>query len=279
MPFDLGDLVPLTFETGPVPGILADAGTVTLTIGLPDSTSVTLTSLTTPPVTPSPPGRYRVDYAPTQAGRHTVRWLATGLNPSGKSDVFDVRPATPDYIISLADAKTHLNIEGVEDDEELRGFVEAATRVVENVVGPVVVRTVTEVHPSGRALALYQTPVLALTSIVRIPTGQSYAVGGMDVDPVTGIVRRLDGGWFVGPLRSAYTAGRRIVPATMTMAARVIVAHMWETQRGHTQGRRQTSAMDRMGSGDVAPVPGVSFMVPRRALELLNPDRRMPLLA
>lgn len=275
MVYDLADLVPLTFETGPVPGILANAGTVTLTIGLPDGTTAT------PVVTNPSGGRYRVDYAPTQAGRHTVRWTATGVNPSGKDDVFDVRAAPPDSLISLADAKTFLNIDGVSDDEELRGFIETATRVVESVVGPVVVRTYTEVHRgSGRLLVLNNVPVLSLTSLAAVPTGGiNYVVADLDIDAATGIVRRLDGGRFVGPLRAVYPAGRRIVPATMTMAARVIVAHMWETQRGHTQGRRPTSAMDRMGSGDMAPAPGVSFMVPRRALELLNPDRRMPLLA
>lgn len=279
MAYDLADLVGLTFETGPVPGILANAGLVTFTIGLPDGTSVT------PAVTNPSAGRYRVDYAPTQSGRHTVRWVATGDNPSEKSDVFDVRPVPPDYLISLTDAKMYLNIDGVEDDEELRGFIETATRIVENVVGPVVVRTFTEVHRAGgRLLVLNNTPVLSLTSLEAVSTGGiDYAVADLDLDTVMGIVRRLDGERFVGPLRAVYPAGRRVVPATMTMAARVMVAHMWETQRGHWSVQR-ANAWDRArltatGGGEMGAPPGTAYMIPRRAMELLEPDRRMPMLA
>lgn len=269
IPYDLADTVPLTIETRDATGNLANATLVTLTVTLPDLTTAV------PAVTNPSAGIYQADYTPTMAGRHTARWVATGVNASGYSDIFDVREATPPYLVSLYDMKQHLNLTTAVDDEELRGFIEAATRVVENVVGPVVVRTVSEVHGPGNLLTLNHPPVLALASIAPVWTGGiTYAVGDVDLDATTGIVRRLDGTPFVGPLRVTYSAGRRIVPATMTMAAKVIVGHMWETQRGHIQARRPSSRTD-----DLTPIPGISFMVPRRVLELLDPDRRMPMMA
>ena len=123
MAFDFGDLVPLTVQITDAAGAPANPGGITLTITLPDGTTVTLTP------TQTGTGLFQVDYAPTMAGRHPYRWVATGANASAYSGVFDVRPADPGYIVSLADAKAHLNktTGNSPDDEELRGFVEYAT--------------------------------------------------------------------------------------------------------------------------------------------------------
>lgn len=177
-------------------------------------------------------------------------------------------------MITLEEAKTHLNITGTADDDELRGFIEAATPVVEDVVGPVVVRSYTEVDSQGGPfLTLANCPVVSLTSLAAVLTsGTSYDVDGLDLDGQNGIVRRLDGGRFCGPLRITYKAGRAVVPANITQAAKEIVRHMWETQRGHSGAR------PGFGEEDFA-VTGSGFTVPRRVMELLAPHRRAPLVA
>ena len=265
---DLGDVHPLTVDLVDADGNPANATSVALTIILPDLTTVT-------PVVSNPStGRYQYDYVTTQAGLHRVRWSATGANTSSYPESFNVAEANPAYIISLAAAKAHLNITSTADDEELRGFIEAATPVVEDVVGPVVVRTYADVDSHGGPfLVLANCPVVSLTSLAAVLTsGTSYEVDDLDLDGQNGIVRRLDGGRFCGPLRITYKAGRAVVPANITQAAKEIVRHMWETQRGHSGARP--------GFGEEGFVQtGSGFTIPRRVMELLVPHRRAPLVA
>lgn len=268
MAYDLGDPVLLTYQHTTPQGNRVNADSMNLVIGTPDGTPEDLDL-----APPESPGLYECSYVPTQVGRHTVRWVGTGANPGAYADVFDVRPATPPYLVSLADTKRHLNLDGTEFDEELRSMVEAATATVEDIVGPVVVRTVTEVQTGGPLLVLNSPPVIALQALAAIRTGgSSYQVADVDVDPVTGIVTRLDGLAFNGPLRAIYTAGRPIVPASIAQAGEIIIGHLWETQRGHS--------VSRPGFGDEDLVPAAAgFMVPRRAMEMLAPFRRAPVVA
>ncbi|WP_406730896.1 hypothetical protein [Streptomyces sp. NBC_01794] len=214
-----------------------------------------------------------VDYVTTQAGRHSVRWVFT-TPANAYTDSFDVREAAPPAILSLADAKKHLNKTTTTDDDEIRGWVESVTAGIEGLCGPVVVRTVVERHDDRRVpvICLRQTPILSLTSVVAILTGgTTYTVGDLDVDSTTGVVQRLDGGSLTGPLRVTYTAGRRIVPAAITSAAKIILQHLWRTQQG--PGRPQLG----VGDFDVTePAAGFGYAIPNRALQLLEPHRLPP---
>lgn len=266
---DLGDVYPLTIDITDTDGNAANASAVVLTITLPDLTTAT------PAVSNPTTGRYQVDYPTTQAGRHVARWVATGSNASTYVEQFDVREASPGYIISLADAKRHLNIplDDTTSDEELRGFIEAATPVVEDVVGPIVARTYTEVHNGGPFLVLGYSPVISLTSLAPVLTnGTTYSAADMDVDTEVGVVRRLDGGRFCGPIRATYRAGRAIVPANISQGAKEVVRHMWDTQRGHSGARPGFGEEEFVTTGS-------GFTIPRRVMELLAPHRRAPLVA
>lgn len=266
---DLGDLYPLTITIRDADGNPADATEVVLTVTLPDGTD------DAPAVEHPDTGRYQVDYPTVQAGRHVARWVATGTNAAAYVEAFDVREASPALLVSLADAKRHLHMDltATSNDEELRSFIEAATGVVEDVVGPVVVRTVSEVHRSGSLLALGHCPVVSLTSLVPVLAGGiGYAVDDVDLDPETGIVLRLDGGSFAGPLRVTYQAGRRVVPASIAQGGKEVIRHMWETQRGHSGARPGFGDEEFMQTGS-------GFTIPRRVYELLAPHRRAPLIA
>jgi hypothetical protein len=263
MGFDLGDTVRLTGLCTDPGGTAANATTVTLTITLPDDSTATPT-VTNPP---AQTGQYTYDYVTSQAGRHTARWVWT--NPAcAYVDVFDVRP-TAGLIVPLAAAKEQVNIPAATTtwDEELRGYIAATTRAVEGTVGPVLKRTVIEIRPGGHLLLLNATPVLALTSLTGVySSGISYLPADLDVDLDNGIVRRKDGGWFVGPLRVVYTAGRPVIPENILLAAKIIIQHLWETQRG------SGSAATNVDQADVAYLYKAGFAIPRRALELLDPD-------
>jgi hypothetical protein len=269
VPYDLGDTVRLEADSRDAGGTLTNATTATLTITLPDGTT-TSPSVTNPP---SQTGQYRVDYATTQAGRHAARWVFTGP-ASAYTDAFDVREAVPPLIMSLADAKKHLNLTKTDHDDEVRSWVESITAGVEHFAGVCVRRTVAERHDVNgvRTLCLRRTPVLSLTSVVAILSGGTdYAVADLELDGPTGIVQRLDGGRLCGPLRVTYTAGRTVIPAAIRDAAKVILQHLWRTQ--NPQGRT------RLGGEDYAvtePLPGFGYAIPHRAMQLLEPDRLPP---
>jgi hypothetical protein len=178
-------------------------------------------------------------------------------------------------LLDVAEARQQLNITTDAHDTELAYYVSATTAIIEGHIGPVLPRDVTEVQPGGCVLVLHQAPVLSLTSLTPVPlVSTGYAVADLDVDPATGIVRRLDGGGFAGPLRVTYRAGRDAVPPNVGLAARIIVGHMWETQR--------VSAASRPVFGqheDMLPTPSMGFIIPRRAMELLQPDTLGPVVA
>lgn len=274
MPFDLGATARLTAQCRDPGGTLTDAETVVLTITLPDGT-------TTSPTVTNPPaatGSYTVDYLTEQSGRHTVRWVFTAPGHA-YTDVFDVSLPELPAILSLADAKKHLNQTGTGDDDEIRFWNNATTYAVEYFVGPITMRTVTEDHDVGLAerLALRQTPALSLTSLVSIlDDGTTYDVALLDLNGSTGIVRRKDGGLMQGPLRATYTAGRRIVKENITASARLILQHLWRTQRAGSRGSLPGASDDYSVT---EPIPGLGYAIPNRAVEMLDPDRLVPGMA
>lgn len=178
-------------------------------------------------------------------------------------------------LISLEDAKAQLNITSANWDDELQAYIDGLTPVIEGIIGPVETREVSEtVHGTGPALALQQTPAVSLSSITpQLTGGTTYNVVDLHLDGATGIIRRLDGGHFTGgPWTVVYTAGRGTVPATVNLAARILLQHLWSTQR-FTRG-------GLAGGGDdysvTEPVPGFGYAVPNRVLQLLEPYKQPP---
>ncbi|MFG2515966.1 head-tail connector protein [Streptomyces sp. NPDC048584] len=183
-------------------------------------------------------------------------------------------------LLTLAEAKAQLNLTGDGDDVELQDYIDSVTAVVEEYCGPIEPRAVTERHDaeSGRSvIVLRTTPVLSLTSVTPVLTGGvSHPVAGLDLDPDTGAVRRLDGGRFRGLLLFTVQAGRAgvpPVPPTVNLASRMLVQHLWRTQRPSRSG-------GLAGGGDDytvgEPIPGFGYAVPNRVLELLAPYRLPP---
>ncbi|MEV4974446.1 hypothetical protein [Streptomyces scopuliridis] len=272
MPLDLGATARLTAECRDPGGILTTAATAAVTITLPDGTTAQ------PEPIETAIGTYQADYPTTVSGRHSVRWVWTGPAAS-VTDVFDVREETPLAILSLADARSQVKARTAQDDDDLRFWIGATTRAVEYFVGPVVVRTVTELHSVGRvrALALRKVPALTLTSVTAARSGgTSYQVSALDLDGATGIVRLLSGADLYGPLRVTYRAGRPVVDENITAAGRIILQHLWRTRL--VQGRGGLA-----GGGDdfsvTEPIPGLGYAVPNRAVQLLNPDQLPPGMA
>lgn len=182
-------------------------------------------------------------------------------------------------LLTLAEAKAQLDIDTTAHDTELQAYVDGVTMAIEAHVGPVENRSVTEVHEipacGVQMLVLRQTPAVSLTSVVPVLTnGTTYTVASLDLDGATGVVRRIDGGRLYGPLRWVYVAGRGSVPATINLAARVMVQHLWRTQYGASRGGAG------IGGGEdfsvTEPVAGWGYAIPNRVLQLLEPYKMPP---
>lgn len=275
MAYDLGDTVSLAYDVLDSAGAVTAPATCVLTVTLPDGTT------TTPSVTNPSTGRYQADYVPAAAGRYLARWVSTGP-ATAFSDAFDVRSAAPAYVFSLADAKAHLNITSTTNDEELRGWLDVATEIVEQLAAEVTARrSITERFQadcwpalsvsrywSTSSLVLTYRPVLSLTSVTSLDGTVTWDVNNLDVDPSSGIVRVLSGRALSGPLRVVYDAGYEVIPARYVGAAKIVLRHLWETQRAAVGGAKRS----RAGMVDDNMMLVAGYAVPRAAAELIGPS-------
>jgi hypothetical protein len=276
VPFDLGVTARLTAECRDPGGTLTNAATVQVTVTLPDGTTAA-PAVTNPP---AQTGKYHADYVTEQPGRHTVRWVFTGP-AHAYTDVLDVRPEQAPAILSLRDAKQHLNLSltSTTEDDEVRFWNNATTTAVEYFIGPVVARTVIEDHDVGTvtALVLRRPPVLELLTVAPLRDGgSSYDPDRLNIDSAVGIVSRTDGGVLRGPLRTTYRAGRLIVTENISGAAGIILQHLWATQRPTRSGGLPGARDDFIVT---EPIPGLGYAIPNRAVQMLNPDDQGPGLA
>jgi hypothetical protein len=179
MPYDLGDTVPLAVTIVDAAGAPTTPATVTLTISGP--AGVVPDTIPTPVST----GRYEFDFVPTAPGLYRVWWVSTAP-AAAFDDVVDVRPTTG-WVVSLADAKLHLNKElgRSVDDEELRGMLPAAVRRVDRhlftpaqrAAGETLADAV-EVLPEQRLAVLTVLTEFWRTQRTRSYGGAGYGSGG-----------------------------------------------------------------------------------------------------
>lgn len=174
---------------------------------------------------------------------------------------------------TVDDLKIHANIPASDTshDAELTDMLDAAIELVEGIVGPVGVGTVTETHynVSSSALVLARFPASAVTAVGTRSgaTTTPLTLADYELDTGTGILRRADGGGFYGSYTVTYSTGRATVPASIHLAILIVAAHLWETQRGTAPTALQ---LQDPNGADVGP-SGMGYAIPRRAQELLQP--------
>lgn len=166
------------------------------------------------------------------------------------------------YFATLEELKVHLNRTDDRDDVELLGVLAAGNDVLEYLIeGPVSVRETTEQHEVRTdRIAPRKRPLVSVTSLT--PQGGStpvdssaYALTGLNS---IRLVASLSG-WYT----LVYQAGWDPLPDRYKLAGLIIVAHLWGTQNGGAGGRV-------LPGDDVAMVPGLSFAIPARALDLIG---------
>jgi hypothetical protein len=264
---DLGDIIPLTVLVKDQNAQPVDATTVTLTITEPDGQTITPTVQNPPDET----GLYELDYVPTQVGRHLIRWVTAGPN-AAFTDVVDVRDLSARSIMSLTAAKAHLNMTSSKDDEEIRSMIEAVTAVIERHRGEAVVRQeVTEDNVMGNRnrFALLKHPVIEITEILDA-RGNSQDITKWQLDKQNGILVNYNGAGLSGSVTISYVAGYAEVPANYILAAKIILGHLWTTQRIQNIGQQVSLGTRARPEEQVLTPAGVGFAIPARAIELLG---------
>jgi len=260
------------FEVRDVNGLLADAGTVTVTLTLPDLTTAA------PTVSHPATGIYNYDHLTTQAGRHLAVTSATGgvLGSLIRrwTDSWIVSPADPGMGISLAVAKAHLNEQSSLQDEEIRDYTTVATAIVEGLAGPIVVRTYTDrVRQGTYALTLPRWPVISVTSVTSIRYGTVYSGADLDIDGDAGVINLANGFDFPnGPWSVVYKVGRVDPAPQLIQAIKEQLWHMWVMQRGATADSTEPDLIDVADFESRGSTFSLGFAVPRRVIEMVNND-------
>lgn len=173
-------------------------------------------------------------------------------------------------LVSVSEAKTHLNIPAATTtfDTELGTFVDVASALVEGYADRVfALTTASQLFDGGGSVFLLTvSPITAVTGVTV--DGTALAAGDFDTDIAKGIVKT------VSPTREGtanvsigYTAGSGTIPALAKHATLETVRHLWQTQRGSMGQRNPLNGDDYTA--------GMSFSMPRRVMELLDPLRNV----
>lgn len=264
---------PVTLSTTvKVAGVLTNAGALTLTIMKPDATTQAY-----PSPTNDSTGTYHQDVPAvdiTLLGHYIYKWVSTGTGAGVSIGDFDIADPFEPAILPLQDAKDALNIPQTttNQDAELQSMIDTVTASIEMITnGPAVTRSITErvmVAHNYSVLVLRKTPVVAVTSITDIASGVVLSIADLDIDLNAGIIRRKlqlpFWSWAISGYTVVYTAGwGTAIPPAFATAARIIVSHLWATQRG--------PAARQYGGEELTVLAGMSYAIPQRAAELLRP--------
>lgn len=174
-------------------------------------------------------------------------------------------------IIDLADARATLGNLPSEVDAQLQTYVDAATKVVEDIVGPIEPVDVTETVDGGvRVIVLANRDVSGVAITV-----DDAALAGTDftVDAALGIVyatSELDCTRFATGYRNVvitYTVEMDPVPANLILAVKEELRFLWQLGQ---QGNRPSFG-DAPEAEEFTPS---GFAVPRRVIELCGRRRK-----
>jgi hypothetical protein len=255
----------------------------------------------------------------TLAGDYMGKWVITYMTGQTQSYPTDgylwirVEPnvtSEPLALVSLPEVKDYLNASGGNvdrtHDDKILGFINDVTPLIENAVGPVLLRTFEEWHDGGQywvtlrrkpSYALGTTPVFQILgcdeyrgpikyalSIITDPTAAT--IYSCMLDQRTGtLYRRTTGGGvipfgagaFGGAMPDAvhvvYQAGQRTVPGNIKRAALETIRWNYLSTMPTGTGSRSLADVDEYGAGPSA------MVIPRSVMEWLAPNRRRPAIA
>lgn len=162
-------------------------------------------------------------------------------------------------VLTVTQAKTHLNITGATHDTELQTFIDTAEAIIAKRVGPLESTSKTaRVVPSGCRLILPVRPAISLTSVTP-ESSAALTLSDLYLDTEEAVVTYNSGHAFQARYYTVvYAAGRSTLPADLLGAVKELVRHWWkESQRGGS--RRPGSAPAEQLSNTI---PGAQYALP-----------------
>ena len=261
-------------------GALVNAGTLTLVVKIRNADgTTTVTGTYASPVNDSI-GTYHQDIPATDLtsiAHYQYVWTSTGTGAGVSVGDFDVADPDETAVLPLQDAKDQLNIpaSNTTSDAEIQSFIATIESALKSYTGgPIVNRTVVEraeMMSNQTVILVRQRPLVSVTSITGATGGVIDISAGLDLDANAGLIRRQLGLPFFGPyfqwlpqVNVTYVAGwGTAVPPAFNTAARIILQHLWQTQRA-------PSLQGPLAGGADVVLPGFGFAIPNAAAELLD---------
>jgi hypothetical protein len=174
-------------------------------------------------------------------------------------------------VLTLADAKTHLDITKPTWDVELQAMIDAAEGIITDRCGPLAPTSVTDrVWSNGYQIMLRTTPVISLTSLSAVQTSSTADPSLLFVSPA-GVITFSDGRsvFYAGQWDVTYVAGRATCPPALLFAVKETLKNLWSTQRG-AGASSGGSAGQRPVSRDPMAL-GPSMLIPPLVREAMEP--------
>jgi hypothetical protein len=183
--------------------------------------------------------------------------------------------AIVDGLITLAQARASIYGEtaataGTTNDADIEAYIEAATPVIENIVGKLIAGSHTQRFDGGSGALVLSTRFNAVTSV----TEGGVVITDYFADPDAGIIyagttsAQRD---FLSGVRNVVavvTVGNATIPKNVQLATRELVTHWWRI------GRQANRPGIAQAPGAAPDIPS-GFAVPRRVVEILQSDSRL----
>ena len=217
-------------------GVLTPPSTKTFTVTLPDQTT------TSPSITTVVAGSYYSDYVIAQEGLHKFVWVTTGPVTS-KTDYENAWLYRS--VVGLQEMKEYLSQVTTSQDPLIRELMHSATEMAEKIAGTCVITTFTDidiVRTNKPVIRLPRGPLVNTTNNITIssmwPGGPvwTHTAGtpalivhknSATVEPIS------QQGFYMGPWKATYTAGRTVVPQRIVLAVKMIVYDLFSIHRGN----------------------------------------------
>lgn len=265
MPNDLGSNVTVTWDRG-----TANSGhNVTLTVTKPDGTTLN-------PTVASTSGVFSATFPGDLAGRYLLTWLDDTADIK-TTDIAEVWPADPRFIVSLTEALDHLKWNSASraaDGPKLRLYIAAATPVIEDITGAVLQRTIEQHADGGRSgVALWERPD-EITSVEIDGTAITDYVANMNAAIV---YRGRHGERFPSGrqiIKITYTTGATSVDPNVRLGTLELIRHLWQIGQQISSG----SVVEYGQNTQIVTTPS-GYAVPKRVLELCSSTYRLPGIA
>lgn len=255
---DVGSKVDLSWQS-------TAGNTVTVSVTFPDGSEAN-------PIVSESSGTFTASLTASLAGRYLVTWT-DAKDTRNEVDTFEVWPADPRMLVSVEDAIEHLgwrSQDTAQNRDMLRLYIAAATPVIEDIVGAVIKRTMTQYADGGRTgVALWERP----DEIISVEVDGTEVTDYVANKQAAIVYRGKYGEQFAEGrqvVKITYTTGASQIAPNLQLAVRELVRHLWQVGQQVMEGQPAEYGQRPMGT-----TPS-GFAVPKRVLELCASTYSLP---